>query len=407
MKRSVLAVSILLVGFAIFHWNESRLEDKKNKEFISLVGEVSHRILNDQVLESFEFGKKRIKTEFYFNEQLESYIKKQMKRYASKAIAIVVLDNDSGKVISLISYEREKKKFGRSMALLASHPSASLSKIVTAADLIENAGYNPWTDIVTRGKGTTLYKYQLKKNHRWNRTISLEKAFAYSNNAAFGKASIHNSTAASLYEMAQSFGFNKRLSTVLRLPKSIFHLPKDQFNMAELASGFNTETMISPLHAAVFASIVANDGNLKRPKLIKSLHYGDENLLDEEISFEDEKVLSSEAADQMAQLMSKTVEFGTARKSFRKMRRKLKRRLEIGGKTGSITGGFPEGKRDWFSAYAKPKNGKNNGISVSVMSIQGPMWRAKSSYLAKNVIEYYYRQIEKAGAEDKQVFAKK
>ncbi|MBK23743.1 MAG: hypothetical protein CME70_07025 [Halobacteriovorax sp.] len=407
MKRSLLALTILFLIFFGYRWNNLRIEEEKDQEFINLVGEVSHRILNDHVINSFEFNNKKIKTEFYFNEELESYIKKQMKLYASKAIAIVVLDNDTGKVISLLSYERESKKFGRSMALLASHPSASLSKIVTAADLIENAGYNPWTDIVTRGKGTTLYKYQLKKEHRWNRKISLEKAFAFSNNAAFGKAAIHNSTASSLYEMALSFGFNKRLSTVLKLPKSIFQMPKDQYNLAELASGFNTETMISPLHAAIFASIVANEGNLKRPKLIKSLLVNDENLLDEEISFEDEKVLSSDAADQLARLMTKTVEFGTARKSFRRMRRNLKSRLEIGGKTGSITGGFPEGKRDWFSAYARPKNGNNKGISVSVMSIQGPMWRAKSSYLAKNIIEYYYRQIEKTDVRDKQVYAKK
>jgi len=407
MKHSLFILTISLFIFFGYRWNNARIEEQKDREFIKLVGEVSHRILNDQVISSFDYENKKIKTDFYFNEQLESYIKKQMKLYASKAIAVVVLDNDSGKVISLLSYERESKKFGRSMALLASHPSASLSKIVTAADLIENAGYNPWTDIVTRGKGTTLYKYQLKKEHRWNRKISLEKAFAFSNNAAFGKAAIHNSTAASLYEMALSFGFNKRLSTVLKLPKSIFQMPKDQFNLAELASGFNTETMISPLHAAVFASIVANNGSLKRPKLIRSLHVNDENLLDEEISFEDEKVLSSEAADQLARLMTKTVEFGTARKSFRRMRKKLKNRLEIGGKTGSITGGFPEGKRDWFSAYARPKSGTNKGISVSVMSIQGAMWRAKSSYLAKNIIEYYYRQIEKTDVRDKQVYAKK
>ena len=92
--------------------------------------------------------------------------------------------------------------------------------------------------------------------------------------------------------------------------------------------------------------------------------------------------------------MESTVKKGTARKSFRRFDRFLREELRIGGKTGSITGGIPFGKRDWFSAFAVPKNKKlGEGISISVMNINVDKWFVRSTYLAKEVIDYYYKEI--------------
>ena len=72
----------------------------------------------------------------------------------------------------------------------------------------------------------------------------------------------------------------------------------------------------------------------------------------------------------------------------------MKKKLIIGGKTGSITGGVPNGKRDWLTVFAMPKNplyGK--GISVAVMNINVKKWYVRSTFLAKKVIEFYYKKI--------------
>lgn len=406
LKTKFLLIALALGGSAYLIKN--KVERNNELERLNLISELSSRVLTDEKISNFNFKNKKVSAEFFFNEKLEKYIKRQMRIYTSKAMAVVVLDNSTGEVISLLTYTKESKTFGRSMALIASHPSASLAKIISAADLIENAGYGPRTNLKTRGKGTTLYKYQLKKDLKWSRNITLGKAFAYSNNSAFGKAVIDDSSAGSLYKMALNFGFNKEISNILSLPRAIFRMPSSQFNLAEMASGFNRETMISPLHAAIFVSIIANDGILKRPKLLKSLLYDGENLLEgkNEKVKKDKKVLNSETAVSLSKLMTKTVTHGTARKSFRRLRKNLKKKLEIGGKTGSITGGIPEGKRDWFAAYSRPKDKSSSGISVSVMSIQGELWRAKSSYLAKNIIEYYYNKIKKIEVTTDKVFAK-
>ena len=65
----------------------------------------------------------------------------------------------------------------------------------------------------------------------------------------------------------------------------------------------------------------------------------------------------------------------------------------MGAKTGSITGGNPHGRHEWITAFAYPKKRSNNkGISVAVLNVVNDRWFIRSGYLAKKVIEYYYKK---------------
>jgi peptidoglycan glycosyltransferase len=133
---------------------------------------------------------------------------------------------------------------------------------------------------------------------------------------------------------------------------------------------------------------------LKKPSLISRVI---DNQTKETVwtpQYKLERVLSDQSVSELEEMMNFTVDRGTARSSFRGMRRSLRKKLTIGGKTGSITGGVPYGKRDWFVSYAKPKEGNDAGISVSVMIVNKEKWYIKSAYLAKQVIQYYYDQKE-------------
>lgn len=104
-------------------------------------------------------------------------------------------------------------------------------------------------------------------------------------------------------------------------------------------------------------------------------------------------VLTSKTAEDLRTLFMATVTEGTARASFRRSQYLLQK-LEIGGKTGSLTGGEPFGKRDWFVSYAKSQEDKNDkGISICVMIVNQKKWYIKSPLLAKNIMEYYYSHI--------------
>jgi penicillin-binding protein A len=350
-----------------------------------------HQSWTDQV----DYDSSRYHVNYSFNEDLESFIKKQLALYRPDYTSVVVMDNENGHVLAAVDYARQKNLYGRDISFSNSHPSASIFKVVTAADLLENTHIKTDTEFHFTGRSTTLYRHQLKipTDNRWVRRLDLQKAFATSNNVIFGRTAIENLTPAGLKKMAEKFGFNKKLVEGVNLPASVFVMAQDQYNLAELSSGLNTTTMMSPVHGAVIASVVANGGVLRHPVVIKSLEgQSDKKLIYPPLK-KDEQVLTPASAEDMRTLFMATITEGTARSSFRRSQYLLNK-LEIGGKTGSITGGVPYGKRDWFVSYAKSLEEKNDkGISICVMIVNQKKWYIKSPLLAKNIMEYYYSTL--------------
>ncbi len=347
--------------------------------------------------EQVDYDSSRYLVKYTFNDELESYIKKQLSLYRPDFVSVVVLNNENGHILSAVDYARGKKVFGRDLAFTNTHPAASIFKVITAADLLENTHVKTDTEFNYQGRSTTLYKYQLKEpenvRRRWIRTLDLERAFATSNNVIFGRSAIENLTPAGLKKMAEKFGFNRKLVDGINLPASVFNMAKDQYNLAELSSGLNNQTLMSPVHGALIASIIANGGVLRYPVLIDSL----QSLKDKKEIYpplrKDEVVLTPQTSEDLRTLFQATVTSGTARSSFRRSR-ELLQKLEIGGKTGSLTGGEPHGKRDWFVSYAKSLHDPSDkGISICVMIVNRKKWYVKSPLIAKNIMEYYYSHI--------------
>ena len=338
---------------------------------------------------------KMAEVEYTFNDKLTKYVKRLLRRYRSDYSAVIVIENSTGEILSAVGHEGINKKYNLDLAFSSSHPSASLFKIVTSAELLKDSEVDNYTRFSYRGKGTTLYKYQLNnKKTRWTRYLSLEKAFSLSNNVVFGKAAINHLNGLELYQMAGDFGFNDDLMDEITLPKSKFEVPKNQYNLAEKASGFNKKTTISPVHAALLASIVANDGVLRYPSVVENLKDPKTGQVLWTNETDSKRVLDYLTAMKLQTMMERVVKKGTGRRVFRRLPRKLTKFLNIGGKTGSITGGTPFGKRDWFSVYAVPKNEKvGKGISIAVMNINIDKWKVKSTELAKDIINYYFKKI--------------
>jgi cell division protein FtsI/penicillin-binding protein 2 len=398
---------IVPVGLALFLGGTALGKFNQKLDAAEQVAPLASKGLKEALEKSFLQGNewpvevalnnKPLKIEYTFNEHLTVFVKELLKQYRSDYTTITVIDNETGKVLSAVGYDGRGNRFDKNLVLTSTHPSASLIKIVTTAELLSNSSVKKETMFDFRGRSTTLFKYQLNQSrtNRYDKTQNFETAFAKSNNVIFGKAAIKNTTSENLVRMAEGFGFNRPIMKEFSFLKSEIHQAKDDFSLAELASGYNIETMISPIHAAMMASVIANDGMLKTPKMISRVvdTKTGENLWIEEAPVSN-RVITAETSKQMQEMMGMTIDGGTARRSFRKMNNGYKDNLEIGGKTGSITGGTPFGKRDWFAAYALPRDKtKGKGISISVMNVNVKKWHVKSSMLAKNVIEYYYKNI--------------
>ena len=347
--------------------------------------------------QTIDIGKKKARIEYHFDNQLDSYIKKLLKSYRSDYATVTVIDNETGDVLAAVGVEGKTNTINANLVLTSTHPSASLIKMVTAAELLQNTKVTPATTFDFRGRSTTLFKYQLNesKNTRWDRSQTFELAFAQSNNVIFGKAAIQNIDSAKLVHMAENFGYNQQFVKEFDFLQSRISNASDDYQLAELASGYNDTTLISPIHAAMMSSIIANNGMMKNPKFISRIIDSSTGDVIWENAALEKRVLSAGTASQMQEMMGSTIEGGTARKSFRKMNNGYKNALDIGGKTGSITGGTPFGKRDWFSAFAIPRDlERGKGISISVMNVNVKRWHVKSTMLAKNIIEYYYDTVK-------------
>jgi cell division protein FtsI/penicillin-binding protein 2 len=397
MKKLFIIILFILSAAAFSNFNFGKDLSFKSFNYEQFRSQFSTLVFNSENWpEKIKIEDKNYKVEYSINKKLEKRIKKYLRRYRSDYASIVVIDNNTGKILSAVDYDKKEKDFGVSLSFSSTNPAASIFKVVTAANLLENTETNPKTKFTYNGRSSTLYKYQLKnKKTKWTRTQPLSKAFARSNNVIFGKAAINKSSASSLIRTANKFGFNNDLLQVLDIGESRVLMADSEFALAELASGFNKSTMMSPLHGALIASIVANEGILKKPSIV-------ENIIDEnqkrsvwKPQYVLRRVISKEAAAQLEEMMKLTVKSGTARGAFRKWKMKKIKNIEVGGKTGSITGGIPYGKRDWFVSFAKPKNNKaDKGISVCVMIVNVKKWYVKSTFLAKKVIEYYYDELK-------------
>lgn len=398
MKRLNLLLLLLCVSLLSIYLYQSAKEEQliaqKKISIDQIKDQVTAKLVSDNPLpDHFDIDGNKYSVEYTFNEDLTKYIKKILKRYRSDYSAVVVIENATGNILSAVGYERKKNGFTNALPFTVSHPSASLFKIVTSANLLEKENIDPDTRFSYSGKGTTLYKYQLKKGRtRWHRFQTLEKAFAHSNNVIFGKAAIYNTTGEDMFQTAVGFGFNKQIMADIHLSKSIFRMPESQYNLAELASGFNKKTTISPVHGAVLSSIVANNGIFKAPRIISSVKSLKENKVVWEPGNNSSQAISPYTSQELQKMMTLAVKKGTAR-GFKRMRSSLRRSLDLGGKTGSITGGLPYGKRDWFTAYASPKGPSNTGISICVMNINLKKWYVKSTYLAKQIVSYYFSKV--------------
>lgn len=397
ISLTITAILTIGVSFFVKAYKTKQIEISKAQKINlkkTLRKELTQAIVEQEsfprVIESKE---KSFFVDYSIDFELQKFVEKTLKRYRTAYSSVVVIDNETGKILAMTGVERGKR-VNLSLPISTTHPSASLIKIVTTADLIENAKMGNDSTIAFNGRGTTLYKNQLKnKNNRWTRWETLQRAFAKSNNVVFGKAAIYYSTGDSLYETANKFGFNETLATDLSVSSSIFHRPEDQYHLAELASGFNKETLISPLHAVLLSQVIANNGVLVRPSLTNSV-ITEKGKAIKLAKISKKRVISEETADSLERMMVETVKRGTARGMFRRLKRSMKKDLIIGGKTGSITGGIPFGKRDWISVFARKKSG-DSGISVAVMNVNVKKWYVKSNFLAQKVIEYYFSSKER------------
>jgi len=321
--------------------------------------------------------------------KLQKYIARLLKRSRTLQSAVVVLNPYDGRVLAMVGHDADGN--GDNFSLRADYPAASLFKIVSAAAALEAAGFTLDKTLYFKGSKYTLYKYQLEPSKgRYSRKTTFRKAFASSNNSVFGKMGIYDLGQNVLAVYAEKFFFNKPIAFDLSLAASAIEVPADDFGLAEISSGFNKRTLISPLHATLLAAVAANRGEMPTPWLVdtirdetgKVVYHADPSVLNSPVS--------SKTAAGLKILMQDAVRYGTSRKAFRRLRRKkVFKKFELGAKTGTINDKTDQFKYDWLTAFALAPDGIN-GICIGILGVHGKILGVRSTEFARAIISYYF-----------------
>jgi len=175
------------------------------------------------------------------------------------------------------------------------------------------------------------------------------------------------------------------------VPPSNLSISDEPYRWAEIASGFNRMTTLSPIHGALIAAIVLNDGKWVEPTIVERM-VGQEGLtVYRGRPGVSNQVISPEASEVIQQLMRATVLSGTSQRAFRGFRRdRVLSKLVIGGKTGSINNTEQDTRFDWFVGFAQEKDGPAK-LSIAVLVGHEKYIGIRSSQYARMAFQHYFK----------------
>lgn len=333
----------------------------------------------------------RYQVTYTLHDDLQNHADRLLERYKPDYAAIVMMDAATGEILALSSYEKGHQ-IGSHLALKATYPAASIFKVITASTAVDKAGVSPEHRIAFNGGNYTLYKKNVLSDqvNRWTRVITLKDAFARSINTAFGRLSLESMQPEDLSEYAHKFYFNQQIPTDFHVETSQATVPTEKgYALTEVASGYNRFNTLSPVHGAMIASAIINEGNMPMPYLVKSLQNSNNEVIYSGLPLIHDAVLKPSSAEKVKEMMEQTVLTGTSRKTFRQIvRDKNFREVEMGGKTGHFTGNFPKGRTDWFVGYASDENHR---VAIAAITVNVEKWTVKSSALGEMMFRKYFK----------------
>lgn len=318
---------------------------------------------------------------------LQEYLTSQLMIRTSAHIGIVVMDAFTGELLAMVSHDRENPK--ANTCVNSQFPAASIFKIVTVAAAMEKAGLTPQTPLTFTGGKHTLYKSQIsEKTDRYTTTTTLKKAFASSINPVFGKLGAFTLKQETLLEFAHRFGFQQPQDFTLPMEPSTFNITDRPYQWAELASGFNKTTTLSPLQGALIAAVTVNDGKWITPRLINKIANGKGKERYQLRPFKAETIVTPQTARHLKTVMQATISEGTGKKAFNGWQSdSVLSHLKIGGKTGSYN---TNPRYDWFVGYGmNPKT--KHAVSVSVLVGHQDLIGTRAGEYARRALKHHFK----------------
>ena len=271
---------------------------------------------------------------------------------------MVVLNYKTGEVMALVSLpnfdpnnitEETKNDLSRpfwNRATQSAYPPESTFKIITTQSALQNLTDASQRDFVCTGSLGVMDQVITDFGGASHGTLKLEKAFVESCNNVYASLALEMGDKR-LRKTAEAFGFNDNfLFRDLVVENSRY--PTENRNQVEIAwSGAGqSQVAATPLHMAMVAACIANDGVMMEPRLIYSAQSASGVVRQEYASKVYKKVMTAQEAQVLSDLMGKVVSSGTGSRA-------QVSGVKVCGKTGSAESGL-EGRdvtHGWFVGY--------------------------------------------------------
>ncbi|CAN5725703.1 D,D-transpeptidase PbpA [soil metagenome] len=261
----------------------------------------------------------------------------------------------------------------------------STGKLITASAALEN-GVDPTGDqwpnphVLDLPQTTnTLENFGGSLCNGGSRTVSMAEAFQESCNVTFAEIGL-DLGAREMSEQARAFGFcptDPPAQVACEEPTIPFLLPwangrfpvpsyfaERQPQLAFSSIGLDN-VLTNPLHMALIAGAIANDGTMMQPRLITEVRDPTGRVVRE---FEPEQFgqpISDESARQLRAMMLSVTQGGTASSAFSGFP------IPVAGKTGTATNGENRPPNAWFTAFAPAAPGDTAQVAVAVIVLDG------------------------------------
>lgn len=328
------------------------------------------------------------------------YQEKIAESMEGKRGAAVVIEAGTGKILAMYSNPTfDPNRIGESWGELNTdeknspllnratkglYPPGSIFKVVTSLAYMRQNGkqqlpldfsYDCTGSI--SGKDYTIQCF----NGNVHGHVDLRKAFAKSCNSYFVALS-QQLDSNQLKSVAEDLGFNQLLGVDLGYEMSRFNFQTNDsaFEQAATAIG-QGRTLTTPLHMAMLASTIINDGICMKPYLVDYTMKHGRQIVDRQKHAQLGTWMTEEEVYKLQELMEAVVDEGTAVTLPEK-------NLVVGGKTGTAEN-ETDADHSWFMGYAYDPEEENPSPIAFAVVVEGGGVGAQALGVSNSILEAY------------------
>lgn len=328
----------------------------------------------------------------------EEKLKEGLSKYKAKSGNVIIIDPLSGGILASASYPSYDsshywnfpKEFYKNPIISQSYEPGSTFKVLLMAKALDDSVVTP-LDKMNEDGPATIGEYKIKTwDEKYHGEISMTQVLEYSSNVGMvyvakklGREKMINTV--------KDYGFGKPTNVDLQDESSPeLRADRDWKEIDLMTASFGQGIAVTPLQMVMAVGVLANDGILMEPKVVKKILSDDGKVIEIKPK-EVKRIIKSSTAKMIAEMMVQAVDNGEAKWAKPKGYR-------IAGKTGTaqipVAGHYDAQKTIASFVGFAPADKPKFVMLVTLTEPQSSPWGSETAAplffdVAKELLNYY------------------